>query len=66
MIDKFKILNKINIDIDKYEEDGTYNKEDLKGKMQERLKSSDRMNKRKNRTKTIISAAASISIVILL
>ena len=65
MIDKFKILNKINIDIDKYEEDGTYNKEDLKGKMQERLKSSDRMNKRKNRTKTIISAAASISIVII-
>ena len=65
MIYKFKILNKINIDIDKYEEDGTYNKEDLKGKMQERLKSSDRMNKRKNRTKTIISAAASISIVII-
>lgn len=64
MIDKFKVFNKIKIDIDKYKEVKVNNNEELRIKMQDRLNSSERIKKKRKKTNILISTIASISIIV--
>ncbi|MFR9071139.1 MAG: DUF4179 domain-containing protein, partial [Paraclostridium sp.] len=64
MIDKFKVFNKIKIDIDKYKEVKVNNNEELRIKMQDRLNSSQRIKKKRKKINILISTIASISIIV--
>lgn len=64
MIDKFKVFNKIKIDIDRYKEVEVNNNEELRIKMQDRLNSSERIKKKRKKTNILISTIALISIIV--
>lgn len=65
MIDKFKVLNKVKIDTNKYIEIENHNSENLKIKMEEKLKSSKRTKKKTQKINLLTSTIASISVIII-
>lgn len=64
MIDKFKVLNKVKIDTNKYIEIENHNSENLKIKMEEKLKSSKRTKKKTQKINLLTSTIASIAVII--
>lgn len=62
-MDKFKIFNKMKIDIDKYEEIKTDNNEELKVKMLEKINTCERTKKKKEKNKKIFKGVASIAVI---
>lgn len=62
-MDKFKLFNKIKIDLNEYEAIDNYDNENLKIKMQQRLKLSKRNNRRRKVRNTLIAVASSLVII---
>ena len=63
MMDKYEIFNKIKINTDEYEEVKTDNNEELKAKIIEKLNTSERVKKKKEKNNKIIKSVASIAII---
>lgn len=62
-MDKFKLFNKIKIDLNQYEAIDNYDNENLKIKMQKRLKLSKRNNRRRKARNTLIAVVSSLMII---